>query len=349
MEPPRKLKVAVIGLGKGYYHLLEYRKDENTEICAIADTDPKRLEKVQKELNIPRVYTSAEKMLESESLDIVNICTPNKFHKLYTILALRRGAHVLCEKPMAMNAEEGREMLEEACKANRRLMINFSYRFTDVSYALKKQVETGILGDIYYGRSIWHRRRLIPGLGGWFGIKELSGGGPLIDLGVHRLDFALWLMGYPKPKWVLGTINESLGRRIADEAGKKFDVEDLAAAFITFENGAALTLEASWASNQKENEKMETVLFGSKGGLRQNNVDKGCQFEAEIYLEKEGCQFDMKVHPPVPAAQSSMGHFVDCIRKGKPHMATVEEGLIVMEILDAIYESARLRRPVEIQ
>lgn len=349
MEAQKKLKVGVIGLGKGSYHLEQYQKEAHVEICCVADLNPERLERARETYNIPRVYTCAEEMLAKEALDIVSICTPNKFHKPLTIAALRRGMHVLCEKPMAMNAAEAHEMLEEAKKADRRLMINFSYRFTDVSHALKKQVETGVLGDIYYGRSIWHRRRGIPGLGGWFGIKELSGGGPLIDLGVHRLDFALWLMGYPRPKWVLGTINESLGREVAKAAGKPFDVEDLAAAMITFENGASLTIEASWATNQKENEKMETLLFGTKGGLRQRNLNEGYAFEAELFMESGGNQFDMKVHPPVATARTSVGHFVDSIVAGTPHTATAEEGYIVMQILDAIYESARLGRPVEIQ
>jgi len=227
-------------------------------------------------------------------------------------------------------------------------MINFSYRFNDQSFALKKQVETGILGDIYFGRTLWHRRRGLPGFGGWFGIKELSGGGPLIDLGVHRLDLALWLMGYPKPAWVIGSTYDPIARELAKREGKRFDVEDLAAACIKFENGATLMVEASWASNQKENEKMETSLYGTKGGLTQRNTGEGYQFEAEIHLEREGCQFDMKLHPPVPAAKGAIAHYVDAILNGEPHIATGEEGLIVMQILDAIYESARTGNPVKI-
>ncbi len=345
----KKLKVGVIGLGMGRFHLLEYKNHPQVELAAVADLDEKRLANAVTECGVARTYTSAEEMLEKESLDLVSICTPNKFHKPLTVAALRAGCHVLCEKPMAMNATEAREMLEAARKADRRLMINFSYRFSDQSFALKKQVESGILGDIYFGRSIWHRRRGIPGFGGWFGIKELSGGGPLIDLGVHRLDLALWLMGYPKPTWVMGSAYDPIARELAAKEGKKFDVEDLAAACIKFENGATLMIEASWASNSKKNEQMETILFGTKGGLTQRNVGEGYgSFEAEIHLESQGCQFDMKLHPPVPAAKKSMIHFVDAILNNEPHIATGEEGLIVMEILDAIYESARTGAPVKI-
>lgn len=333
----------------GRAHIKGYQEHSDAEVVAIADTDEARLAKVGDEFSVPQRYTSAEEMIRKEQLDIVSICTPNKFHKPLTILALKQGAHVLCEKPMAMNAREAREMLAQAKKSKRRIMINFSYRFNDQSFALKKQVETGILGDIYFGRTLWHRRRGLPGFGGWFGIKELSGGGPLIDLGVHRLDLALWLMGYPKPTWVMGATYDPIARDLAKKSGKKFDVEDLASAYIKFENGASLAVEASWASNQKHNELMQTVLLGTKGGLTQQNRNETYEFEAELHVEREGCQFDMKLHPPVPAAKGAMYHFVDSILTNKPHIATGEEGLVVMELLDAIYESAKKGVPVKVK
>ncbi|MCX7806961.1 MAG: Gfo/Idh/MocA family oxidoreductase, partial [Planctomycetota bacterium] len=168
-------------------------------------------------------YTSAEDMLAKEHLDAVSIATPNKFHAPLTLAAIAAGCHVLCEKPMAMNAVEAREMLDAAQKAGKRLMINFSYRFNEMSMALKQQVDAGLLGEIYFGRTVWHRRRGLPGFGGWFGQKALSGGGPLIDLGVHRLDLALWLMGYPKPVWVMGSTYQHLGLALAQKQGKTFD------------------------------------------------------------------------------------------------------------------------------
>lgn len=345
----KKLRIGVIGLGIGRFHLEGYKKHEAAEIVAIADTDAERLQKVGEEFGIVQRYTSAEEMLEKEKLDLVSVCTPNKFHKPLTIAALNHGCHVLCEKPMAMNACEALEMQEAARKAKRRIMINFSYRFNEASYALKGQVDSGIVGDIYFGRTVWHRRRGMPGFGGWFGTKALSGGGPLIDLGVHRLDLALWLMGYPKPTWVMGATFDPIAQERAAREGKTFDVEDLAAASIRFENGAMLIVEASWASNQKKNEEMETLLMGTKGGLSQHNIGEGYGAEAEIYIERDGCQFDMKLHPPVRKATSSMYHFVDAIVNDQPHMATGEEGITVMKILDAIYESAKTGAPVKIE
>ncbi|MFA6568485.1 MAG: Gfo/Idh/MocA family oxidoreductase [Victivallales bacterium] len=346
----KKLRVGVIGLGMGFGHVNGYRTHADAEVVAVADSDPKRLEeKGGKELKVPALYTSAEEMLKKENLDVVSIVTPNKFHKPLTIAAFKAGCHVLCEKPMAMNAKEAREMLAASKKAKKRLMINFSYRFSEQSYAMKKQVESGILGDIYYARTQWLRRRGMPGFGGWFGQKALAGGGPLIDLGVHRLDLALWLMNYPKPSWVMGNTYNHIATEIAKREKKTFDVEDMAAGFIKFKNGASLSIEASWAGNIKDREFMSTQLLGTKGGLHQHNTNETYTFDCEFYVERDGCQYDMKLHPPVPQARNSMYHFIDSIVNDTPHIATGEEGLIVMELLDAIYKSAAEGCPVKIK
>ena len=345
----KRLRIGVIGLGIGRHHIAGYKQHPAAEVVAIADPAAARLESIGKEHAIPGRYTSAAEMLRKEQLDVVSVATPNKFHKPLTIAAFRAGCHVLCEKPMAMNAREAHEMLAAGEQARKRLMINFSYRFTEQSWALKQQVASGVLGDVYFARTVWHRRRGMPGFGGWFGQKALAGGGPLIDLGVHRLDLALWLMEYPKPTWVLGSAYNHIGARLAREQNKHFDVEDLAAGMIKFKNGATLEVEASWAANIAEREFMETRLYGTNGGLVQRNVGEGYQFEAELYLERNGCQFDMKLHPPVPAVKGACYHFIDAIVNRTPHIATGAEGLIVMELLDAIYRSAAQGKPVRIE
>lgn len=343
-----KLRVGVIGLGMGKAHIRGYATHPQAEVVAIADLNEQVLAAVGDEYGINGRYTSAEQMLAEANLDVVSIATPNKFHKAYTLAAFAAGCHVLCEKPMAMNAAEGREMLAAAEKAGKRLMINFSYRFSEPSFALKAQVESGILGDIYFARTIWHRRRGIPRFGGWFGQKALSGGGPLIDLGVHRLDLALWLMGYPQPTWVMASAYNPIATRLATEAGVAYDVEDMAVALIKFANGATVEVEASWATNIHEAELMETRLLGTKAGLVQRNVNEGYQFEAELYVENAGYQFDMKVHPPLKPVPNPMNHFIESIITDTPHIATGEEGLLVMQLLDAIYESAATGAPVQI-
>ena len=344
----QKLRAGVIGLGMGRAHIRGYRKHPQVEVAAIADIDEDKLNKVGNEYGIERRYTSAKGMLSAENLDIVSVATPNALHKSLALLGFEYGCHVLCEKPMALSAAEGAEMLAAAEKAGKRLMINFSFRFTAQSMALKREVESGILGDIYFGRTEWHRRRGIPKFGGWFGQKNLSGGGPLIDLGVHRLDLALWLMGYPEPDWVLGGTYGHIGRRLASEQGVDFDVEDLAVGLIRFQNGSTLEIEASWAGNIREKELMNTKLLGTKGGLIQRNRDEGYDFEAEIYVERNGSLFDIRLNPATPTVHPAMYHFADAILTDTRHIATGEEGLIVMKLLDAIYKSSEKGEPIHI-
>lgn len=342
------IKVGVIGLGMGRHHIAGYQSHPAARVVAIADVDEARLAEIGDRFNVPGRYTTAEEMFTHEELDVVSVATPNKFHMPLAVSAFEAGCHVLCEKPMSLNPAEARQMLAAAEKAGKRLMINFSYRFTEQSMALKQQVEAGILGEVYFARTIWHRRRGLPGFGGWFGQKALSGGGPLIDLGVHRLDLALWLMGYPRPVWVLGSAYNHLASELARQENAQFDVEDMAVALVKFENGASLVLEASWAANIQERELMETRLYGTKAGLVQRNIEESYKFEAEIYLEKDGAHFDMKLHTPYPPVMHSTYHFIDSIISGAPHIATGGEGLLVMEILDAIYQSAAQGGPVHI-
>ena len=344
----KKLRVGVIGLGIGRKHIEGWRQHPGVEVAAIADTDASRLATVGESFHISNRYTDPLAMLATEQLDVVSVCVPNIFHHPMTIAALQAGSHVLCEKPMAMQASEARAMLAAAQQAGRRIMINFSYRFSAESQALKAQKDAGVFGDIYFGRSVWHRRRGMPGFGGWFGTKALAGGGPLIDLGVHRLDLALWLMDYPKPSWVMGSTYNAIAGPLAAAAGKTFDVEDLAAGFIRFANGATLALEASWAANIQEAELMETRLLGTRAGLLQRNCNEGYTFEATIFQELNGAQVNIAVNTPKTPALSAMHHYADAILNDRPHDASGEQGLIVMEILDAIYESARTGRPVAI-
>ena len=349
-------------------HIGSYQECPYSDLVAICDINAVRLKEVGDKFGIPedKRYLSITEMLAKENLDVCSIAVPNHLHKELTIQALEANCHVLCEKPMAMNSAEAREMVDTAKRMGKRLMIDFSYRCYDQSVALKKAVDDGMLGDIYYARTQWLRRRGAPsGIGCWFSQKKLAGGGPLLDLGVHRLDLALWLMGYPKPVWVMGSTYDYLAKQmleneknkpamvydpVADKMvpgeGRKYDVEDFAVALVKFENGATLELEASWLANIKERDLMTTRLLGTKAGLLQNNVNETYAFDAEIYTEIDGCQYDMKLHPPVPEAHSHMYNLCEAIVKGTPHDATGEQGLLVMNILDAIYESAETGKPV---
>ena len=227
-------------------------------------------------------------------------------------------------------------------------MINFSFRFTDQSQALKRAVDAGAVGDVYFVRTVWHRRRGIPGFGGWFGQKKLSGGGPVIDLGVHRLDLAMWLMGNPRPVTVSASTFDVIASRIARRQKKAFDVEDLGCALIRFDNGATLILEASWAGFSEKGEDMVTQIYGSKGGIIQRNVGEGYSFEARIFTENAGALWESRLQQPIVWARSPYEEFVDAVLDGREPPATGRHGLDVQLILDAIYKSSAVGREIRI-
>lgn len=343
-----KLRVGVIGLGMGKAHIKGFQAHPSCEVVAVADLDHERLARARTEYGINRAFTDAMHLIEREQLDIVSIATPNKFHKPLTLAALAKGCHVLCEKPMALNVEEGREMIAAAEQAGKRLMINFSYRFRPQSQALKRLVDDGILGEVYTGRTCWLRRHGFPGFGGWFTDKALAGGGPLIDLGVHRIDLALWLMGYPQPTWVMGHTSETLTQEEAAHQGKNASVEHHCTGMVRFANGAALQVEASWACHRRENEFMETQLYGNRAGLVQRNVGGGYDFTAEVFTRRAGGFYSQVLDRSEDRDRSSMEHFADAILTDAPTPATGEEALKVQQIIDGIYSSAASGAPTAI-
>ena len=351
-----KLKVGVIGLGMGFTHLENYLKCADAEVVAIADRIEERRSRAKEICPGARYYTEGADMIANEKLDIISVAVPNNQHKDLTIAALKSGANVLCEKPMAMNTAEAQEMKDTADQLGLKLGIDFSYRFRPQSRAMKELVESGALGEIYYARSVWMRRRGIPGIakgfntkgasGSWFFDKEQSGGGPLIDLGVHRLDLVMWLMGYPEPDCVLASTYCKIAPEVAKRNNINYTVEDLACAMIKLKNGATIELDASWASNIKMNEDQSSRLLGTKGGLYQYNLNEGYEYEVEFYQDLNGKQYDCKLHPPVPGVKDAFSLFVEAVRDDTPYLVDAKDGVMVMRILDAIYESARTGKPV---
>ena len=342
----RKVRCGVIGLGMGRGHVKGYQEHPACEVVAVADLDASRLEKAKEEFKIERTFTDAAVMLAEAELDVVSVATPNKFHAPLAIAALKAGCHVLCEKPMAMTLDEAVAMKQTADACGKKLGINFSYRFSPISQALKQQVDAGIIGNIYFGRTAWHRRRGMPKFGGWFGNKELAGGGPLIDLGVHRIDLALWLMGHPEPISVCGSTYNVIAARKAKEEGKLFTVEDLAAGFVKFDNGATLIVEASWAVNNNENEQMITSLYGDKGGLVQKNRKGTYDFTAEIYSEEGGNLYTKVLDRTTTNPPSAYHEFIDSVLADRQPLGCAADGIKVQKILDGLYRSAAEGREI---
>ena len=341
----KKVRVGVIGLGMGKSHLRHFSKCKSAEITAICDLDETMLSAVKEEYNAPFAFTDYKKMLKLKELDAVSIVTPNVFHAAMSIEAMRKGKHVLCEKPMAMNARQAKRMVEEAKKHKRKLMIHFNQRYSPGAEYIKKTVLQGGLGEIYYLKTGWLRQMGAP-MRASFTDKAFSGGGPLIDLGVHRLDFVLWLLGYPKALTVSSGVFDKIAGDKFRRKGLKYDVEDLGVAMIRLDTGAVLMLEASWATMIKCKEEMNTMIYGTKGSFEQKSIDyKVVEFKFINETEDKIVEVTPKITGKPGTAQQ---HFVDCIINDREPDVSGEHGLEIMKILDGIYKSSRMGREVKI-
>ena len=351
-----RVRVGVIGLGVGRHHVYGYATCEQAELIAVCDLDASRIDQLSQDveqrwgvrIEVPHTFNDYHDMLAMGELDAVSVALPNWLHAPVALDALRAGKHVLVEKPMALNAQEAQQMREAAEELDLRLMVHFNYRFTPAAQMMKRYVESGKVGDVYFARTGWHRNRGIPKFGSWFGQKTKAGGGPLIDLGVHRLDLALWLMGYPAPVSVSGATYDHIGARLAAEQGKDFDVEDLAVALVRLENGATIILEVSWATNSGRREDMFTYLFGTKGGMVHRNIGDGYEFEARVYLEEHGALVQVAPLISPQDLETSWQHFVRCVLEDREPMASAQQGVEMMRLLDAIYRSAEVGHEVAV-
>jgi len=338
----------VIGLGVGSAHAKAYSECPDARLAAVVDADPKRLEKWSEKVPKEHCYTDYREMLKAEKPDLVSVALPNFLHAPVTIAALKAGAHVLCEKPMAMNVRQAEAMLAAARKARRKLGLNLSFRFTPQARALRELVEDGALGEVYHAYTCWTRRDGFPGFGGWFGQKERSGGGPLIDLGVHRLDLAMWLMGGPRPVTVSGQAHYRIGLPRAKAQGKLFDVEDFAAGFVRFDTGASLVFEASWGGHQADPEEMCTQVLGTQGGLIHRNEGGGYNFVAEYHSERRGHKLAARVSPSRAVQSNPYAEMVRAVLEDRRPLADGEDGLRVQRVLDGLYKSAASGREVRV-
>ena len=269
-----RLRVGVIGAGIGMFHAQAYAALPNVELAAIAGLDTERVVALAARHGVGRTYRDYGELLAQPDIDAVSVCVPNALHAPVTVAALAAGKHVLVEKPLARTPDEGRAMIAAAEAAGKVLMIAFNHRQRSDVQWLKDYVESGALGRIYYAKAYWMRRQGIPGLGSWFVSKAMAGGGPLIDLGVHVLDMAMFLLGEPEPLAVSAATYAEFGPRGLKGWGAKqstgasgsYEVEDLGTAFVRLAGGTTLLLEASWASHGSAGDDYGVVLYGTEGG-----------------------------------------------------------------------------------
>jgi len=353
----KKLRIGIIGAGgicRGA-HLPGYSRMNNVEIVAICDIVREKAQKLADEYGIPHVFEDYRDVIKMADIDAVDICTPNYLHSIIAVEALEQGLHVFCEKPDAVNSAEAEKMKTAAEKNNKILMVMRNNRYSLTSSFLKKYIEAGNMGEIYAARCGWQRRRGIPGKGGWFTTKEQSGGGPLIDLGVHMIDLTMWLMGNPKPVAVSGctytkfadndvsdSVNSSFGEKKADGT---FDVEDLAMGFIRFENGACMQIEFSWASNI-EKECVFYELRGTKSGASWSTASGKLKIFEEAFGKTVDYLPNIDNSKGIPIHEANLRHFADVVLNGVEPMFVPQQGINMVKILEAIYKSAEMGKEV---
>lgn len=342
----RPVRVGIVGLGMGRHHIKAYQAVKDCQVTALCDTQADRLAAAAKEFGVPHSFADAEALFACGLVDAVSIATPNFTHCPLTLAALRAGLHVLCEKPLAMNATEGSRMVAAARAAGRKLAVHFNHRMSAQAVTIARHVREGLLGHVYFARAAWHRRRGIPaGASGWFVRKQASGGGCLIDLGVHVLDQVLFALGYPRVLTVSGQTHNVFGK--LDLPTRPMDVEDFVTAYLRCEGGTTIALEVSWASHHEHPEQVHIALYGTKAGIvrHQDNYR-----DEPVYLyRREGSNLVTVRLDSLDPSTSVQADFIAAIRENRDPLCSGVHGLAAMRIIDAIYQSSRTGKEVRVR
>ncbi|HWA18416.1 MAG TPA: Gfo/Idh/MocA family oxidoreductase [Devosia sp.] len=342
------MKVAVIGCGfQGKLHVECLSRLPDVQVVAVADVDPARRDAVAAANGVPRQYDDYRRMLDDGPYDLVTVCTMAVHHAEMTIAALEAGAHVLCEKPLAMNAVEGARMVEAAKRAGRLLAIGYNMRFTPNAVAIRQFIAEGRLGRPIYTRA-WAKASQVP----WWGEhyrKEISSGGALASTAVHFLDLALSFAGFPEPLTVSANATRLFPKKRGGTApsalvASRFTAEDLVSAHIRFASGFWMTLEGSWIDNHPSVDGVPSWDYsldaiGEAGQVQFDPLTlRGETGEGEIVdLLPGGTRSDVSFPPSVAALIADV---VDAIHVGRPPLVTAEQALLVQRVTDAIYASA---------
>jgi predicted dehydrogenase len=349
----RKLRAGVIGTGMGRFHMEGFATHPGSELVAVCDLNVEEAREFADRYGAKHVFRDYREMVAMEELDLVSVVTPNNLHAAMTLAALRAGKDVLCEKPMAIRLSDAEAMVREARRRKKRLMINVGMRFNPLHQEVQARVAGGDLGDVYYAKSHWIRRKGIPfadfpptgdmARGEWFVERRKAGGGASVDIGVHLYDLVWWLIGSPKPTCVLAsTYSELLPDRLA-KVGVKGDVDDLAAAFVKFKTGQTLFVEVTWDAHQPPYLGYE--IFGTEAGAVWANWEN----TATLYCDTRSGKPTQKTVRAAGKVPSSYWHFVDCcLDRRKKMIAAGEELLEVTRVLDGIARSQRTKKAVDL-
>lgn len=342
------LKVGIIGAGAiADCHLEAYIKNPYAQVVAIADINVERAKQKAEKYNVPMYCADYKEILEDKSIDAVSIVTPTFTHSNIAIEALKAGKQVLCEKPPAMNVSETEAMVNAAQETGNLLMFAFVLRFNQPTKLMKEQIDSGSMGEILHAEVVRLRRYQV--VGGWFMDKAKSGGGPLIDSGIHQIDEAMYLMGYPKVKQVVGfatnTNNDLIGRikgadggAVWTSADTNFDnctIESMASGYVTLDNGASLYVKVGYIAYAVSHG-VSVELIGTNGGVKIENDQITMLSNMNDYMVETKPVIENYVNP----YDGEVNHFVECCMN---HTACICEGwqaIELMKIIEGIYQSA---------
>ena len=348
----KEVKIGLVGAGAIAHdlHLPAYQrlKSKGVTLAAICDIDINRAKKAAEKYGVEKYYDSVDKMLAEADIDAVDVCTWNAAHVPVCITSAKAGKHIICEEPAAMTVAELKELKAILDEKNLVYVLAVPGRFSNESQSLKKRIDAGEFGDIYYGKTAYVRRRGEPK--GWFTDKELSGGGPILDIGVHAIDAAWYLMGEPKPVRVSAM---TYSDKVVSECQRSFvwtgapsptgarTCEDSGAGVIYFENGAQLIFEASWSIQLPDYR--DTVIAGTKSGAVRANPPV-------IYSEKAGylTEENMTI-PKSDNGYAEILHFAECVRENNRNTRyDINQAIVMQSVLNAIYASAEMGKEVTI-
>ena len=340
-------RIGIIGAGwPGQAHARGCADAGGIKVVAVADLIPARRKQIITEFGAAKEYADAKELIEDKEVDAVAVCLPNHLHAPTAIAALRAGKHVVCETPPAISAKEAKQIASAATKAGKILLYGFQRRFGGAEQASKQAIEKGYAGDVYHARAAWTRTRGVPVGTGWFTDKSASGGGALIDIGIHMLDLAWHLLGQPNPQSVFAAAHQKLGPTVSNNG--TYNVDDAAFALVRFDGGRTLELGASWALNQPPQQQgIVCRLHGDKGA-----VDVYTPTGATLYrgFSPKGDAKAAPLKPPrVVGHASLMRHFRECISGKSQPSVGASEGVVLMQMIDAMYRSAETGKSVEVR
>jgi predicted dehydrogenase len=345
------VSVAIVGAGSIGQKHARAAKAAGACVRYVIDSDQQRAKTLADEFGAAHA-TDACAALGDPAIDAIVVCVPNCFHKGLTIDALQAGRHVLLEKPMALNESECQEVNDVAEATGRVLQLAFVHRYTGVGQVAKQIVAAGTLGEVYHAKAHLHFRRGVPGLGKWFTNKRLSGGGALIDVGVHLVDLAMHVLDFPEVEIVTGQVYAKFGQKMGryvyenmwsgpPDLQGTFDVEDSAHAFLRFANGATLDLQVAWAGNYPEKNVPTSMMgfFGERGGIAFELFGDHVNHS----FEEGGALVDQRLAvPDNDPFRDQFADFLNGIDRGACCGPTGLQGQIDQSIVDAIYHSSVL-------